>query len=101
MGIRAFALCVLVVAALGASAPSQAGCGCSSVDTTPVWRPDGSSVLYTSYGSDWSLVAEMEVAPGKRDTFRTIAPPDSAWGVWSPDGSRYAYWLEKPASVWV
>src|SRR5262245_47248486 len=89
----------LVLAALLAAAivvpGAGAGCGCWSSATTPVWRPDGSSLLYTWTGSpDSGAVLEAPVASAKPVNAGRWTGNYVGFPAWAPDGSRLVYWRE-------
>ncbi len=60
-------------------------------ETTPLWSPDGASILYSVRAADgsWSLWRMNADGSAQR---QLTTRGNAGWANWSPDGSRIVYW---------
>src|SRR5262245_37614183 len=103
-GQRARLLTVLfgiaLLAGLSTLPSGAAGCSCRSSASSPVWSPDGASILYTSVSPEGeSFVTEASIASAEPTVPLRVIGGLSP--VFSRDGRRLATFTPKPAGVWV
>jgi len=63
----------------------------ASEETTPLWSPDGRSILYDVRAADGSWSLWRMDADGSAQQ-RLTTQGNAGWANWSPDGSRIVYW---------
>src|SRR5262245_60317583 len=96
---------IVLLAALTAVPSSAVGCYCGESASSPVWSPDGTSVLYTATyetASFGETTGVSEAAIARPDATVVIGKPGlGGLPAFSPDGRRIASWQGGPPSIWV
>ena len=68
-----------------------------SIDISPAWSPDGQTIAYTSYRTDFPDVL-IQYVYQLREPFRPAkgsAERQNYLPAWSPDGNRLAFWSNR------
>jgi Tol biopolymer transport system component len=73
-------------------------------NSTPIWSPDGSRIIYTSRQKDkWGLYQTLSSGSGSEELLYEsdqLKAPMS----WSPDGKRVVFWVQDPKTagdIWI
>jgi dipeptidyl aminopeptidase/acylaminoacyl peptidase len=69
-------------------------------DSNPVWSPDGTQILFTSTRAElWNLFVMNASGGGLKELAHTKSETPLDSFVWSPDGSKVGYFLDRTFTI--